>query len=64
MDRRRSRFVPSAEGLEVRRMLSTASAATTPATPDLPEGVNLATYQQKVDRIERLRRPGGLLRDV
>ncbi len=54
MDRRRSRFVPSAEGLEVRRMLSTASAATTPAAPNLPEGVNLATYQQKVDRIERL----------
>lgn len=54
MDRRRSRFVPSAEGLEARQMLSTTTAANTPVAPNLPPGVNLATYQQKTDRIERL----------
>lgn len=56
MDRRRTGFLPSWEGLEGRRLLSATAQAVpgTPSPPNLPPGVTLASNQQKLDRIERL----------
>ncbi len=49
--RRRTGFRPSIDDLEARQVMTTLF---TPTVPKLPQGVSLATNQQKLTRIERL----------